>query len=89
MSSLFGVDSSGIFRVTADSLRANKSLAVGNKFLVRVVASDSQGVNHTIIIIVQLSKFVDENRCPKISSGALCHFVINQTDFDPSLYCFY
>ena len=84
MSGLFEVDSNGVFKIIATSLRKNISLSLENKFLVSVEAFNSQELNFKIRIIVQLSKFVDKNRCPKISNKAMCQFSINQSDFDPS-----
>lgn len=85
MLDLFTVDSNGVFKVIANSLLANNSLCVDNKFIVPVKVIDVKGEMFQIQIIVQISKLATKNQCPKISNSAICQFSINQTDFDSSI----
>lgn len=85
MLGLFKVDSNGVFKVIANSLLANNSLCVDNKFVVPIKAIGLKGNSFSITVIVQLSKLATQHQCPQISDTAFCQFSINQTDFDTSL----
>ena len=85
MSSLFTVDSNGVFRVTASKLTKDPP-SVNSAYLVNVLISDNEGNKNFVSVIVQLSDLNTKIKCPKISDSAICNFAINQSGFDPSLF---
>jgi hypothetical protein len=84
MSSLFAVDSNGVFKIIANKL-TNDPPSVNNAYLVNVIMSDADGNKNFVSVIVQLSELNTKMKCPKISDSAICNFAINQSGFDPSL----
>ena len=87
MSSLFTVNSNGIFKVITDSLKPDNPLcAEGKFFLVLIKATDLEGNEFKVKVVVQLSKIATHHRCPQILDTAMCQFSINQSDFDSSKF---
>ena len=84
MTSYFQIDSYGNFKIIVNKLEDSDSPYGNGTFLVPVLLTDLHGCSNSVLITVQLSKFITNNRCPQISDKALCSFSINKTDFDPS-----
>jgi hypothetical protein len=83
MAVIFDVDSTGEFKIKVP-LTASLAIDKDGFFSVLIQITDLNLNTEIATVIVQLTNFVKENKCPKILDDALCNFTINQTTFDKS-----
>lgn len=83
MSRLFYIDPTGVFKVSAISLRTQDTCKDGSCY-VPVQISDINGNTYDLSIVVQMSQILKDVQCPIISEASICRFKINTSSFDPS-----
>ena len=84
MKQYFSIDHNGEFRIIAKELNEALAPSFDGKFTIPISVTNSKGCSVSNKIYVQLSKFITQSQCPRISVTSLCEFNINQTVFDTS-----
>ncbi|CAF1065879.1 unnamed protein product, partial [Brachionus calyciflorus] len=91
MAKLFFVDQNGLFKILATQLDISQTPNQNGVFNILILASDEFGNSILLTVILQLSKYISNTQCPRISESAICKFSINRETFDSNKirFCFY
>ena len=84
MSRLFYVDGDGNFKIIANELTISQSSNKNGTFFIPIRLIDLQGYAENVNVIIQISNFLSQVRCPRISEYADCRYSVNRTVFTPS-----